>query len=319
MRRPHRKAYRSSSLTARAWQLPRTKIGLLLFLLVVGIALVGPLFAGSTTSFAGVPFASAQQVPPFGGDVLGRDVWARYLSGGRSTLEVAVVATALGVGIGSVLGLLTALSGSRLSKAIGWALDLALVFPIYVLVLVFIAVFGGSSVAIVIAIAYIPIVGRVMRAAALEVSRREHVQYARLLGVSRWEILRRELLPNVTGALSVEVGLRLTYAIAMASALSYLGFGSAPPAPDWGAMISENQIGLQVQPWGVLLPVITIAVMTVGTNLIAEGFAAASSTLTGTSTAPLEDMAALDRHREATEMTSVPGVGAVLLAEPGAQ
>ena len=68
----------------------------------------------------------------------------------------------------------------------------------------------------------------------------------------------------------------------MTAALSYLGFGPPPPSPDWGAMISENQIGLQVKPWVVLLPVITIAVLTIGTNLIAEGVAAASARRTGT-------------------------------------
>jgi peptide/nickel transport system permease protein len=264
-----------------SWRYARTRIGLALVLLVVAVALLGPLFAGPTTDFVGAPFAAPSEVGPFGTDVLGRDVLARYLSGGRSTLVVAVTATALGVGVGALIGLGTALSSKRLSRWVSRALDLALVFPVYVLILVFVAVFGGGSVVFVIAIAYIPIVGRVIRSAALEVVRREYVQYARLLGMSRWAILRRELLPNVTGPLSVEAGLRLTYAIAMSAALSYLGFGPAPPAPDWGAMISENQVGLQVQPWGVLLPVLTIAVLTIGTNLIAEGFAAASARRTG--------------------------------------
>lgn len=285
---PRNERSRGSSLAARAWRLPRTKVGAVLVALVIGVAALGPLVAGSATDFLGAPFASTKELQPFGGDVLGRDVWSRFLDGGRSTLQVALIATVLGVGIGSVIGLATAITSSWIGRAVGRALDVALVFPIYVLVLVFVAVFGGGSVAYVIAIAYIPIVARVIRAASLEVSRREHVQYARLLGVSRWEILRRELLPNVTGALSVEAGLRLTYAIAMASALSYLGFGPPPPAADWGTMISENQIGLQVQPWGVLLPVLTIAVLTVGTNLVAEGFAAASSSRAGAFDLPTE-------------------------------
>jgi peptide/nickel transport system permease protein len=273
---------RGSSVAAYAWRYPRTKIGSVLVLVLVGVALVGPLFAGSPTDFVAAPFAAAGDTTgPFGSDVLGRDVWARFLHGGRSTLWVAVAATALGVGGGALVGLGTALSSTWLSRWVSRGLDLALVFPIYVLILVFVAVFGNGSVIFVIAIAYIPIVGRIIRASALEVVRREHVQYARLLGISRWEILRRELLPNVTGPLSVEAGLRLTYAIAMTAALSYLGFGPRPPAADWGAMISENQIGLQVQPWGVLLPVLTVGVLTIGTNLIAEGFAAASARRTG--------------------------------------
>lgn len=309
-------------MLSHAWRYTRTRIGLVLVLLIVAIALLGPLLAGSTREFVAAPFASPSEFGPFGTDVLGRDVWARFLSGGRSTLSVAVAATALGVGVGSLIGLGTALSSSFLSRWTSRALDLALVFPVYVLILVFVAVFGGGSVVFVIAIAYIPIVGRVIRAAALEIVRREHVQYARLLGVSKWEILRRELLPNVTGPLSVEAGLRLTYAIAMTAALSYLGFGPRPPAPDWGSMISENQVGLQVQPWGVLLPVLTIAVLTIGTNLIAEGFAAASARRTGAGDAGTPDAGAAGLELalvEPGEQTDVPGrepAGSALRVNP---
>lgn len=86
--------------------------------------------------------------------------------------------------------------------------------------------------------------------------------------------MRREIVGCVTGPLSVEAGIRLTYAVAIVSALSYLGFGAQPPAADWGAMISENQIGFTIQPWAVMLPVTAIAVLTVGINLVTEGLAA---------------------------------------------
>jgi peptide/nickel transport system permease protein len=272
----HREA-KPTPLHVRAWRVRRTKIGAALVLPIVTLAFVGPLLAGSGTDFVGEPFAARTVVGPFGADVLGRDVWARFLAGGRSTLTVAVLAAVLGVVIGCIVGVGTALSRSKLGDAIASVMDVAIVFPIYVLALAVVSVFGSTSVAFVIAAAFVPIVSRVIRASALEVTKREHVHYARLLGASRWQVASREILPNITGPLSVEAGLRLTFAIAFVSAFSYLGFGARPPAPDWGTMISENQAGLQVQPWGVFLPVLTIALLTIGTNLIAEGFAVASA------------------------------------------
>jgi len=75
----------------------------------------------------------------------------------------------------------------------------------------------------------------------------------------------------------VELGLRLTYSIGLVAALSFLGLGLQPPAPDWGLMINENRIALTVQPWAVVLPVLAIAVLTIGTNLVTDGLARASA------------------------------------------
>ena len=93
----------------------------------------------------------------------------------------------------------------------------------------------------------------------------------------RSRILLREILPNITGPLMVEIGLRLTYSIGYIASLSFLGLGIQPPSADWGLMINENRIALVVQPWGVLLPVLAIAALTVGTNLVADALASAAA------------------------------------------
>jgi len=82
----------------------------------------------------------------------------------------------------------------------------------------------------------------------------------------------REILPNVVAPLTVEFGLRLTYSIGLVAGLAYLGFGLRPPAADWGLMNQENQPGITVAPWAVLLPVLAIALLTVGSNLVTDGF-----------------------------------------------
>ena len=85
-----------------------------------------------------------------------------------------------------------------------------------------------------------------------------------------------ELLPNVTSPLMVETGLRLTYSIGLIAGISFLGLGIQPPHADWGRMINENRLAIAAQPWGVLLPVLAIALLTVGTNLVTDGIARAA-------------------------------------------
>jgi peptide/nickel transport system permease protein len=117
----------------------------------------------------------------------------------------------------------------------------------------------------------------VTRQATLAVAGQDYIRAAEMYAVPRWRILLDETLPNITGPLLVEVGLRLTYSIGYVASLSFLGLGIQPPAADWGLMINENRIALVVQPWGVLLPVLAIAVLTVGTNMITDSLASAAS------------------------------------------
>src|SRR5262249_2605854 len=122
-----------------------------------------------------------------------------------------------------------------------------------------------------VAMIHIPRVARLARGAALEVVERDFVKSAEALRGKRSKILLGEILPNITSPLLVETSLRLTFSIALVASLSFLGFGVQPPAADWGLMISENRNGLSIQPWGVVLPIAAIALLTIGTSLIADG------------------------------------------------
>ena len=97
------------------------------------------------------------------------------------------------------------------------------------------------------------------------------VQIAESFGVARRRILFGDILPNITSPLLVEFGLRLVYSIGLISALSFMGFGMQPPAADWGLMINENRQGVLLHPGSVAVPVVCIALLSVGTNLIADG------------------------------------------------
>jgi peptide/nickel transport system permease protein len=267
-----------ASLLRAALRVRRTQVGLVLAGIVVLTALVGPYLAPhSPTDFVGAPNLTPGGGATFGTDNIGRDVLSRFLSGGRSLLVLSVAATILGVGLGTVLGVVAAyLSGWRdeLIMRVG---DVVLAFPQVVVALLFLSTRGTTLwlIVVVVGFSHAPRVARVIRDAALAVVERDFVKAAEATGVRRSRIMAGEILPNVTGPLMVELGLRLTFSIGLIAALSFLGLGLQPPAADWGLMINENRIALTFQPWGVVLPVIAIAVLTIGTNLVTDGLARA--------------------------------------------
>jgi peptide/nickel transport system permease protein len=160
-------------------------------------------------------------------------------------------------------------------------LDIILAFPQVVLALLFLTILGPRPwlLVLVVAAAHMPQTARVVRGAAAEVAERDFVRAAEVIGTPWRKIVVRDLLPNVSGQILVEAGLRFTYSIGIVAALSFLGFGQQPPQPDWGLMISENKVGLTLSPWGVLLPVIAIAVLAVGVNLIVDSLGRAAARL----------------------------------------
>ncbi len=259
----------------------RTKIGVGITVLLVGIALIGPLLAPYPPD-QGVenqlPFAPPSGDVWFGTDYLGRDVFSRFLSGGLSVLLLAGLSTALGITLGVAVGLTAAYSRGKLDDFLMRTMDVFLSLPQIVFALVLAATVGPALWLLVIAVGVttMPRAARVTRGAAAEVVERDFVRAAEAIGVPRRRILFGEVLPNIASPLIVETSLRLTFNVAVVAGLSFLGFGLQPPAADWGLMINENKNGLVLQPWPVLLPVIAIALLTIGTSLIGDGIARAA-------------------------------------------
>jgi peptide/nickel transport system permease protein len=262
-----------------AWNLRRTKIGFGIFIVVLAIALFGPYVAPySPTEFVGVPFSAPN--PPttwLGTDYIGHDVLTRVLYGGRTVFSLAIAATAIGLVLGVGFGVFAGYARRIVDETIMRLLDVLLAFPQIVLTLLLISVVGPKLwlIVLTVGLSHMPRIARVTRAATLEVVGRDFIKAAEALGVPRRKILAFEVLPNITSPLLVEFGLRLTYSIGLIAALSFLGFGLQPPAADWGLMINENRIGITVQPWAVFVPVLLIGILTIGTNLMADGLARA--------------------------------------------
>jgi peptide/nickel transport system permease protein len=260
---------------AAALRQGRTRVGIVLTALLVLLALAGPLLAPySPEQLVAAPNTSAGVL---GTDYLGRDVLSRVLHGGASVLWMAVSAATIAVVLGLWVGLVAAYSRSWLDGLLMRGMDVLLAFPNIVFVLVVVSMIGPESWLIVgsVAVAHTPGIARIVRASALGVVQREFVEAAEVLGVPRRQILLREILPNITTPLLVEYGFRLTWAIMLIAALSFLGLGVQPPNADWGLMINENRVGVAMQPLAVAIPALCIAVFTVGTNLISDGMARA--------------------------------------------
>jgi peptide/nickel transport system permease protein len=261
---------------ARTCRSRRGKVGLALVIPIVLIALLGPFVAPkSPTAFVGLPYAGPSSEAWLGTDGIGRDVLSRVLWGGREILALALLATAIGIVVGTALGTTAGYVKGALDEAIMRALDVALAFPQIILALLLVSIIGPELWLVCLAVAAIhaPQVARVARAATLRTVEQDHVKYAEAFGIPRRRVILGEVVPNIISPVMVEVGLRLTYSIAIIASLSFLGFGLQPPSADWGLMVNENRIGIQQNPWPVVAPIVMISILTVGVNMFTDAVA----------------------------------------------
>jgi peptide/nickel transport system permease protein len=200
-------------------------------------------------------------------------VLSRVLAGSREVLMLAPAATLIGLVGGGIVGLLTAYYGGWVDEIVMRVMDAIMAFPFIILALLILSVMGPSAlnVILVIGFGYIPLSGRVIRAAALSVRNLDYIAAARLRGASGLNIMLTEVLPNISGPIVVEGTVRVGYAVFAAAALSFLGLGVPPPSPNWGAMINDSHLYLQVDPWIVLAPTLAIGSLVVAINLVADG------------------------------------------------
>jgi peptide/nickel transport system permease protein len=260
----------------RAAATRRGRLGLTLAGLVVAIAVLGPFVAPkSPTEFVAMPFSAPSGPAVFGADVLGRDVLSRVLAGGFVILTLAAIATAIGVAVGTSLGVAAGYMKGSLDEVIMRTLDVALAFPQIILALLLVSIIGPELWLVCAAVAAIhaPQVARVARSATLRAAEEDFVKNTEAFGLPRWKIMLTEILPNIISPLMVETGLRLTYSISLIASLSFLGFGLQPPAPDWGVIINENRIAILSNAWPVVIPILLIAILTVGVNLFSDAIA----------------------------------------------
>lgn len=271
---------RPPGLFRQALKLRRTQVGVVLSTLLISVALIGPFIAPfGSTEYVDMPNTLDVPGTLLGTDYFGQDVLSRFLFGGRTILILAVIATSIGITLGTTLGLTAAYLRGRYDEIIMRALDVVLSFPQVLLSLVVISMFGPSNVLIIctVGLSTTPRIARIIRGSAIGVVERDFISAAEAIGETRKRVVFSEVLPNVTSALLVEMNLRLTYSVGLIASLAFLGFTPEPNAANWGLMIQENRVALTEQPWGVILPTMALALMTIGTGLIGDGLSRVSA------------------------------------------
>ncbi|MDV9175595.1 ABC transporter permease [Streptomyces sp. W16] len=252
------------------------RIGLVLLVLVLAVALLGPLCTPySPDRTVGIPFAGPSAGHPLGLDFLGRDVLSRVLTGGLSVVLYAGVATLAAYAVGLTVGLLAGYSRSWLEPVLMRLTDVLLAFPALVFLLLLATAFGRGITGVVIATALIqlPPIVRIVRSAALEQSLKGYVEAAVARGEGTLSVLGREILPNIARPVAADAGLRFSWSVLLIAGVNFLGLGLQPPAADWGLMVSENRGGIALNPSSMLVAAALLGALTLAINLLGDALA----------------------------------------------
>jgi peptide/nickel transport system permease protein len=253
-------------------------VGVVVVLTIVFMAAIAPFLSPWPPNY--IDFLTGSRHPPddwhfLGTDVVGRDIWARLLYGGRTSIIVGLGAVSLYLAIGTLLGLAAGFYGGVVDQVIMRFTDTIMSIPPLLLIIVFVAAIGPSiySVITVIGLLGWPTTCRLVRGQLLVLRESEYITAARVVGVGDRLILFRHMLPNILGPLTVVATFGVATAILLESSLSFLGLGVRPPQSSWGNLITEaaNPNVLNDVPWQWMPAALAITLMVLGVNFIGDG------------------------------------------------
>ena len=249
--------------------------GATIVLLLIGVALLARLIA--PYPFDGMSILNRLKPPStqhwFGTDEYGRDVLSRTLYGARLSLIIGFGATLISLLIGVPLGLIAGYKRGRIDEWLMRSADVLMSFPPIMLGLLVLAATTPSlwKAVIAVGIVYVPVLVRITRSVTLDLVNEEFIQAARARGENMFYILMSEILPNAWPPIIVEASLRITFAILLGAALSFVGMGAQPPSSDWGLMIAEARPFIDRAPWIALAPGVAMCITVIGINLLGDG------------------------------------------------
>jgi peptide/nickel transport system permease protein len=245
--------------------------------LIVAVSVLAPWLAPHDPI---APDAAHRYLPPlspghlFGTDEQGRDILSRLIWGGRATIAPTAAATTVAVVLGGALGLVAGWSRSWWSAAVMRLVDILFAFPVIIVAFALAEVIGMGMwvVAAAVVFAAVPYVSRIVYAETRRQAQSEYIDAARSLGAPPWELLGRELLPNLAATIVVYWTSLVGILIVLASSLSAVGIGVQPPTPDWGRMVAEGaKVLLSGSPFVAVIPGLAILVVGLAFNWLGDG------------------------------------------------
>ena len=210
---------------------------------------------------------------PFGMDDLGRSVLSRVVHAYRVSLGVAAAAALLALLVGVPLGLMAGYAEGLADQIIMRPLDVLMSFPAILLAIALMSVFGTGAllVAVALAVVYVPVVARVVRAAVMATKVEVYVDGARALGATAPRVVLAHILPNAATPVLVQASVLMAIGILVEAALSFLGVGVRPPTPSLGLMLADGRGFMLQAPWMVVFPGLAIMLAVLGFNMLADG------------------------------------------------
>jgi peptide/nickel transport system permease protein len=220
------------------------------------------------------PLQPPNQDNLFGTDILGRDILSRVIYGGRTSLSVAIISVLFSLAVATTLGSTFTYIGGKLDKLMILIMDSLWVYPMYLVALVIVVLFGASfiNLAIAVGIALIPSLYRVVRSLTLSLKEQTFIEAENSLGAGMGYIIYRHIIPYMIPTFVVLTSLDMAQAIIIASSLGFLGLGIPPPTPEWGTdLYSGIRVWLGGYWWCTFFPAFMIFLSVLGFNLLGEG------------------------------------------------
>ena len=250
------------------------------FALVVGLVFLGVFASALAQSDPNSTYLDEMLLSPgtgphlLGTDDLGRDVFTRVAYGAQTSLRVGIVAVALALVLGSLLGFTAGFFGRWWDQLAMRLMDIVLAFPTLLLAIAIVAMRGPGifNTMLAVGVVRVPAYARISRASTIGLKEHEFVTAARAVGVSERRILLRHIVPNALSPLIVQASLGIATAILDAAALGFLGLGAQPPDVEWGAMLIDSiRYLFQGSWWALLFPGFAIMLTVIGFNLMGDG------------------------------------------------
>ena len=250
-------------------------IGLYILVFMVVIALLTPFIAPYSYEVQQLDIGAT--APSFshwlGTDTFGRDLLTRLMYGGRVSLAVGFIATAVALVIGVLWGAIAGYMGGRVDAAMMRIVDILYALPFMIFIILLMVVFGRSILLLFLAIGCVEWLtkARIVRGQVLGLRQQEFVEAAVAVGLSHWQIIYRHIIPNILGPIIVYITLTIPSVMLMEAFLSFLGLGIQPPESSWGLLISYGVETMEEYPWLLLAPGIALSTTLFALNFLGDG------------------------------------------------